>query len=394
MRAKGQEDGGPPPWVPFGQKIQPLAESLEKSLEEKNKAVKDEEFLNQRQEAIAAAVDVSSGVNKVIKGSGRYVNWFQVFVLQLAFVKSCCEMIQMEIQKPEKRSRGRGRRERDHTSRAEERALTRPPNSIRLFEFLEPQIGAEAEEERHDDEAEADEEDEQLSWERDGIYRPPRGRAGRGRSRGRGDSYDERDHDRRGSRGSHYESDTSYRGRRGGSRGRGGYHNEEDSGHHSRGRRGSYRDRGHSGRGGPNSYGRREDSYSSGRAKSIENLVEDFAAWPGLAPAPQDAAGRPSSSKPQAEGPKLDQWAVDDYCLAKWESTEQYYPAVIQQLIPNRKSVTVMFVESGAVRIVETKHLRRDPQDTAGPSSAPPSRGHRSSRIYTPRHRGGAGIRY
>lgn len=65
---------------------------------------------------------------------------------------------------------------------------------------------------------------------------------------------------------------------------------------------------------------------------------------------------------------------------------QQYYPAVIQQLIPNRKSATVTFVESGAVRIVETKYLRRDPQDV--PQAPTIHRGQSTGRIYTPRHRG------
>ena len=69
------KDGGPPPWVPFGKKIQPLDIDMkddEKSLKEKEKVIKDEEFLSQRKDAIAA-VAASSGVQKVIKGSGRQV---------------------------------------------------------------------------------------------------------------------------------------------------------------------------------------------------------------------------------------------------------------------------------------------------------------------------------
>lgn len=70
------QDGGPPPWVPFGRKVQPIVEvkkDTQKSLEEKANLVKDEEFLNQRQEAIAAAAEAGPGVNKIIKGSGRQV---------------------------------------------------------------------------------------------------------------------------------------------------------------------------------------------------------------------------------------------------------------------------------------------------------------------------------
>lgn len=80
---------------------------------------------------------------------------------------------------------------------------------------------------------------------------------------------------------------------------------------------------------------------------------------------------------------------VDDYCLAKWESSDKHYPAVIQQLHPARKSATVIFIESGATRIVETKYLRRDPQDVGnGPSVPSQPRGGQTTRIYTPRNRG------
>lgn len=70
-----QEQDGPPQWVPFGKKIEPLKNvdgKDKKTLEEKEKGVQDEEFLNQRQGAIAAASD-KSGVTKVIQGSGRQV---------------------------------------------------------------------------------------------------------------------------------------------------------------------------------------------------------------------------------------------------------------------------------------------------------------------------------
>ena len=79
----------------------------------------------------------------------------------------------MEIQQPERRGRGRGRRER--TPR-EDMQSSRPRDSIRLFEFLEPRIGAEeeeVEEEIPEDEA-VMEGANQQSWERDGIYRPRR----------------------------------------------------------------------------------------------------------------------------------------------------------------------------------------------------------------------------
>lgn len=72
---RSQDQDGPPPWVPFGRRIQPLNivdGQDKKTLEENEKVVKDEEFLSQRQDAIAAAAD-TSGVTKVIKGSGRQV---------------------------------------------------------------------------------------------------------------------------------------------------------------------------------------------------------------------------------------------------------------------------------------------------------------------------------
>lgn len=43
----------------------------------------------------------------------------------------------------------------------------------------------------------------------------------------------------------------------------------------------------------------------------------------------------------------------------------------------------------GATRIVETKYLRRDPQDVGnGPSVPSQPRGGQTTRIYTPRNRG------
>ena len=73
----------------------------------------------------------------------------------------------------------------------------------------------------------------------------------------------------------------------------------------------------------------------------------------------------------------------------------QYYPAIVQQLLPQRKSVTVMFVETGAIRIVETKQLHRDPQDVGSANRQASSRPDalkrsqtQSTRIYTPRNRG------
>ena len=78
------EDGGPPPWVPFGRKVQqiPLIEKEPKEeLTDKDKEEKDEEFLSQRQDAIKAAVD-NAGKTKVVKGSGKQVN---IYVILLSY---------------------------------------------------------------------------------------------------------------------------------------------------------------------------------------------------------------------------------------------------------------------------------------------------------------------
>ena len=71
------EDGGPPPWVPFGRKVQQIPQidlkaKEEEKEKEKEREEKDEDFLNQRQDAINAAVN-TSGTIKIVKGSGRQV---------------------------------------------------------------------------------------------------------------------------------------------------------------------------------------------------------------------------------------------------------------------------------------------------------------------------------
>jgi len=117
--------------------------------------------------------------------------------------------------------------------------------------------------------------------------------------------------------------------------------------------------------------------------------VNDFNIWPGLEPNPSRPTPKPevtvSSSAPQP-------WAVEDYCLARWELSDQYYPAIIEQLMLSRKSATVLFVETGSVKIVELKNLKRDPQDVGGAAHVPlarassnPSRG---SLVFNSRSRG------
>lgn len=419
---RSQDQDGPPPWVPFGRRIQPLNildGQDKKTLEEKEKVVKDEEFLSQRQDAIAAAAD-ASGVIKVIKGSGR----------------------QLEMQQVERRGRGRERRER--TSFRDDERSAKAPDSIRLFEFLQPQIGEKPKEEDNadypdQDDYDGEEQENRPSWERDNVYRrPDHGRSGGGQSytRGRGSFQDRNDSNGRGRRGSHrvrggsYHDDSSYQDRRGAYRGRG-RSNQDDSyresreshqerdwrgvsaGTNSRGRgsshfdqeqsyrgRGqSYRDNRGSSRRGRGSHRDIEDSYSNHRSSNrdhypssrspVDVLVEDFKAWPGLETKPP-APHPPVQVEIRSAAPKLqEQWMVDDYCLAKWESSDKHYPAVIQQLHPARKSATVIFIESGATRIVETKYLRRDPQDVGnGPSVPSQPRGGQTTRIYTPRNRG------
>ena len=54
-------------------------------------------------------------------------------------------------------------------------------------------------------------------------------------------------------------------------------------------------------------------------------MIDNFAAWPGLSDS-NDPTPAASSSRTQAQvsaAPKAqDQWAIDDFCLAKWENTD------------------------------------------------------------------------
>ena len=63
--------GGPPPWVPFGQKIISSVVEVTKEKEAEPEREVNEEFENQRQEAIAAAAH--TGQKKDFKGSGKQV---------------------------------------------------------------------------------------------------------------------------------------------------------------------------------------------------------------------------------------------------------------------------------------------------------------------------------
>lgn len=59
-------DGGPPPWIPFGQRLEAL--TLDKQFKSLAEATKQDnaEFEAQRKGAIAEAQKLSSGVKKVI----------------------------------------------------------------------------------------------------------------------------------------------------------------------------------------------------------------------------------------------------------------------------------------------------------------------------------------
>jgi len=389
------EDGGPPPWVPFGRKVQqiPLIEKEPKEeLTDKDKEEKDEEFLSQRQDAIKAAVD-NAGKTKVVKGSGK----------------------QIELQQTERRGRGRGGGGRNRDRDREDYSVSsRPRDSIRLFEFLEPQIGVEEAEEHPVAEEAYGGEDcyqernrsygrREESYHEQNEFQRGRGKSSRGnhgsyqnreesyRGRGgssgrRGGSHHEREESHRGRGGSHYEREESHRGR-------GGSHYEREElyrgrGRSSRGRSGSSRARGAS-------YREREDSYDSFRTShfnrgssnaAVDNLVEDFNIWPGLEPNPSRPVPKP---EPMTSTTASTQWAVEDYCLAKWELSDQYYPAIIEQVMPSRKSATVLFVETGSIRIVELKNLRRDPQDMRrGEAAARPNNSSRGSMVFTSRNRG------
>merc|ERR1712071_328426 len=168
----------------------------------------------------------------------------------------------------------------------------------------------------------------------------------------------------------------SSRGRGGSSRGRGGsYQDRDDSYRENRSNRGNYH-----GRGGYN-----QTDLVSFPNHTVDNLVDDFNVWPGLEPTPS----RPAPKVEPLPSNSQEQWVVEDYCLAKWELTNQHYPAIIQQLVPSRKSATVLFIETGAIRIVEMKNLRRDPQDTHVAESAQGGRSNnrpRGSLVYSSRN--------
>lgn len=278
----------------------------------------------------------------------------------------------LEMQQSDRRGRGRGRERRERTSRRDEELASRPRDSIRLFEFLQPQIG-EAKKEENSDFSEGDDvgpdQEDGPSWERDGVYRPPgRGRSmgdhhnfrghvtyhdrgeshhrGRRGSRGRGgsyqdDSYRDRRDSHRGRDSRESRQDHDWRGIKTGGDDRGRSHQDGDASYTGRGR--SYQDRrgssrgGRRGGGGGRGYHRDiEDSYSNQRSyrdypsnqSPIDTLVDDFNAWPGLESKPSSSQSSAQVAQVQTHvrsvAPKVqDQWAVEDFCLAKWESSDQ-----------------------------------------------------------------------
>ena len=72
-------DNGPPPWVPFGHRVRAdhIVETKALKEPEVEKEEKDEEFLTQRQDAIAAAAH--SGPKKIFRGSGKQVKLSDYF---------------------------------------------------------------------------------------------------------------------------------------------------------------------------------------------------------------------------------------------------------------------------------------------------------------------------
>ena len=73
-RVRSAEEGGPPPWIPFGKKIVKLSEQDKnfKALAEKEKPSKENtEFETQRKDAIAEAA--KQGSKKVFGGGNKQV---------------------------------------------------------------------------------------------------------------------------------------------------------------------------------------------------------------------------------------------------------------------------------------------------------------------------------
>ena len=234
---------------------------------------------------------------------------------------------QIEFQQPSERRGGGGRVRRERPPR-EDFASSRPREALSLFDFLpahaQPPTG-EAEEQEEEEEEEEEEEAEAEAapygrgprrgayGDRDAAYGDHGHWRGRGHPRGR-DQYAPRGRfqDERGDRG-------RFRDDRGGGGG-GGRH------------RGHHRGRGsHRGGGGSFFYG--DDLHRNPvERQPVDVLVDDFAAWPGLGGA-EAADAAPPQPQPQPPLPQpapaasrtaagRHQWAVDDYCLARWEANK------------------------------------------------------------------------
>ena len=271
----------------------------------------------------------------------------------------------METQQPERRGRGRERRERN-SFRDEERS-TKPRDSIRLFEFLQPQIGETPKEENETgyDDALEDEyavEESQPSWQRDEYHRSGRGapKTDRGQRgyRGRGRSNQSSSYrDTRESHSSRSYQDQDWRGIKSApsDRGRRNHDLDTDQFNNDRGqssyRRSFSREGGRrGGRGGSRGYHRDiEDShfsygnhrgYPSSRSP-VDALVDDFKAWPGLETKPPGPVPTVIGDESQFVSRKAqEQWAVEDFCLAKWEASQQvsafwfvYIPCLVKTIV-------------------------------------------------------------
>jgi len=80
-RVRSAEEGGPPPWIPFGKKIVKVSEQEKnfKALVEKEKPSKENtEFETQRKDAIAEAA--KQGSKKIFGGGNKQV-WLYLYSL-------------------------------------------------------------------------------------------------------------------------------------------------------------------------------------------------------------------------------------------------------------------------------------------------------------------------
>lgn len=223
----------------------------------------------------------------------------------------------------------RGQRERRPREDREE--AHKPRESLSLFDYLHPGIKEEPSNENYTDDGDDIQDlvaDERPSWERDGIYRPAgrqeternasgpyrSGQSSRGRS-SYGQVRDDRDRNASSYAGTSNNWDNSYQAQ-GSRRGRGDSRGRRAS----RGRRGGYQQRDI------------EDSYddrrryhgnpSSSTRNQVDTLADDFNSWPGLEARESIRPAEKATSQAASTGSR-EQWVIQDYCLARWESTDQ-----------------------------------------------------------------------